>query len=289
MFFSTRPHLFQSAAGPASGGNLMPSEPTPPKRSCFNPPPDPRPAETLLRLVGLPPALVSIRRRTRVRRKLDDGRNDDSSIFVSIRRRTRVRRKHRWSGNYTVQARFQSAAGPASGGNITDLHRRRACLVSIRRRTRVRRKRQYQNQPLHQDVSIRRRTRVRRKLPERSTRLLRNCFNPPPDPRPAETSRTARTPSARRCFNPPPDPRPAETRLYSSPRHSGFLFQSAAGPASGGNRRHCRRSRSARCFNPPPDPRPAETCPKPVLPTPAGSFNPPPDPRPAETRWTLTQ
>ena len=71
----------------------------------------------------------------------------------------------------------------------------------------------------------------------------RTSFNPPPDPRPAET--TAAEPTfRRRSFNPPPDPRPAETpvpEIAVEPAQITGTFQSAAGPASGGNREPPRR------------------------------------------------
>ena len=202
---------FQSAAGPASGGKTSfhalrhhlgvarrfnpPPDPRPAETSrwsmeiapsassqCFNPPPDPRPAET----------------------QLCEGSTEFSDSEMNLFQSAAGpasggKRRQTASPASCRRVRFQSAAGPASGGNLAERPTRSPCH--------------------------------------------RNCFNPPPDPRPAETSRA--TKSARpeaRSFNP------------------------AAGPASGGNKVDpywlttlTSRRPSSRCFNPPPDPRPAET------------------------------
>ena len=110
----------------------------------FNPPPDPRPAET-----------------------------PTTTFTVQL-----------------LKNGFQSAAGPASGGN---------------RRTGV------------------------------GSRTLPTRFNPPPDPRPAETRYIGPVFRADKGFNPPPDPRPAETVEAITVQVVSVKFQSAAGPASGGN------------------------------------------------------
>ncbi len=130
--------------------------------------------------------------------------------------------------------------------------------VSIRRRSFDRRNRRDEQRRLQPTVSIRRRSFDRR--------------NPP------VMSAIRRNPGRiRQCFNPPPVFRPAESGIRKQlPRR--FMFQSAAGLLTGGIQIATRMV--SRCFNPPPVFRPAEStaCPETIR-----SFNPPPVFRPAES------
>ena len=235
---------FQSAAGPASGGNLLVQP------ECigdgFNPPPDPRPAETgnVIERAGRTAriAAVSIRRRTRVRRKRRPKRHDGHAGKVGFNpppdpRPAETSRRPRFSSLLEFHPRRRNSA---SGGNAN--HQGDDGGIEF--------------------VSIRRRTRVRRKLPSSAIRRDRPSLKlilvstPPPDPRPAETATLVHRSAIRARelggFNPCRGPasggnanRIHQGIVLARMHHS--VFQSAAGPASGGNRMlRGRRQRNSR-------------------------------------------
>ena len=187
----SRPKAFQSAAGPASGGNAITRLKT-------------DRAKMFQSAAG--PA---------------SGGNDTWVLIqigkVSIRRRTRVRRKPRSGSAQKIQQfAFQSAAGPASGGNIEPIDYVREQLTF-----------QSAAGPAsggNLDV-----------VAACFKRCM--CFNPPPDPRPAETAtRAAEPPRPRRYVSIRRRTRVRRKRPSASRARSlRAKFQSAAGPASGGN------------------------------------------------------